>query len=111
MICNERDLPCDLSLMDMPFNNSIYVVRLFYEKLQEEYIKTPTKYMLLGLAPNIGGRCLKRSMLTDDEQIVYDEINKFLKLVSIYRLYNELIDLCKCIMCNFLNDKKDVSEE
>ena len=110
-IYNELSLPCELSFMDMPFNNSVFAVRLFYSKLQEQYINTPSKYMLLGLIPNSGGRHLDRSVLTDDEKIIYDETNKYLQLVCVNRLFNGLIDLCKCIIYNFLEHDKSESED
>ena len=101
----------DLSFIDMPFNNSFFVVRSFYSKLLEAYINTPSKCIRLGLTSNLGNRHLDCSVLTDDEKNIYDETNKYLQLVYVNRIFNELIDLCNCIIFNFLEHDNLESEK
>ena len=100
-IQSEQCIPCGISYMDMPINNSIFAVRCFYRNLHETYNNQPGKYICLGILNNMNGRELKCDMLSDSEKAVADELNLFIIYVKGYYQLEALINLCKNINYNF----------
>lgn len=93
--------------MDMPFNNSVYIVQLFYRKLHYKYIGNFGKAISLGLAGNMNGRVLNREALLDTERKIADELDIFLLYVKASRQLETLIDLCKNINYNYYEVKNE----
>lgn len=98
--------PCGIIYMDMPLNSTEYVVQLFYKTLNEKYINEPVKYKLLGLIPNPYVRTLKLNSLLDVEREIAIELDKFIKYINVKNQLNELVNLCKSIIYNYLDEKK-----
>ena len=104
-IRNIQYIPCCVSYMDMPFNNSIYAVQLFYRKLYEKYGGNINKTISLGLIRNLNGRELNFEEFSDYERKIADELNIFILYVKASRQLELLIDLCKNINYNYCQIK------
>ena len=95
-----QSIPCNIRFMDMPINNSIFVVQLFYRKLYEKYGGTLGKYIALGLY-KISDRELNLDALSCSENIIADELNILISYFKFRKQLEALIDLCKSINCNY----------
>lgn len=96
-----QSIPCNISLMDMPLNRTIYSVQLYYNKLYQNYITNPATYLLAGLMCNINGRELKVDTLSENEKFVAEDLNGLIACKKIQNIFNSLIDLCKNIIFNY----------
>lgn len=96
-----QSFPCNIRFMDMPINNSIFVVQLFYKKLYEEYRNEEKKFFALGLSRNINGRELRLEELSCSDRKIADELNVYILYVKIRKQLEALIDLCKSINFNY----------
>lgn len=101
-------MPCSIVYMDVFFNTKIYPVQKYYQKLFDKYKDNPTKFILLGLMPNMQGRLLKIDYLEEKELQEAQVMDMYLKLCFLEESYEMLIDCIKCIQFSYLQE--DIQE-